>query len=171
MVERVLDPCCGQRMMWFDPHHEDVIFGDIRKERLEVTDRSHGKQDGTRVIQIAPDAEMDFRDLPHDNDTFSLVVWDPPHLVRAGPRSWLAAKYGKLGQSWKDDLRLGFHECFRVLKPDGVLIFKWNETQIPVSEILPLSPYPPLFGHKSGKQQKTHWMTFMRPPPKEPDHA
>ena len=24
-----------------------------------------------------------------------------------------------------------FRECFRVLKPYGVLIFKWNEVQIP----------------------------------------
>ncbi|MDF3823072.1 anhydro-N-acetylmuramic acid kinase, partial [Leptospira sp. 96542] len=41
---------------------------------------------------------------------FKLVAFDPPHLVRAGPRSWLAAKYGKLSQDWREDLRAGFAE-------------------------------------------------------------
>ena len=48
-------------------------------------------------------------------------------------------------------------------RPDGVLIFKWCEDEIPVSRILELTPERPLFGHKSGKQQKTHWVTFMKP--------
>ena len=47
--------------------------------------------------------------------------------------------------------------------PDGVLIFKWSEVQIPLREILPLSPYPPLFGHRSGKNMNTHWLCFMKP--------
>lgn len=28
---------------------------------------------------------------------------------------------------------------------------------------LPLSPYPPLFGHRSGKNMNTHWLCFMKP--------
>lgn len=75
----------------------------------------------------------------------------------------MAKKYGKLNRkTWRDDLRKGFAECFRVLKPDGVLIFKWNEYEIPVAEVLKLTPYTPLFGHKSGKAAKTHWLTFMK---------
>jgi hypothetical protein len=31
-----------------------------------------------------------------------LVVFDPPHLKHAGPRSWLRAKYGVLGESWRE---------------------------------------------------------------------
>ncbi len=29
---RVLDPCSGSRMMWFDRLSPDVIFGDTRQE-------------------------------------------------------------------------------------------------------------------------------------------
>ncbi len=93
---------------------------------------------------------------------FTLVVFDPPHLVKAGKQSWLAAKYGKLSEDWREDIRKGFAECFRVLANGGVLIFKWNETQIKVSELLELTDQKPLFGHISGKRSNTHWITFMK---------
>lgn len=157
----VLDPCCGSRMFWFDRAHPGVVFGDVRAEKLVVTDQSH-VQGGTRTLEVAPDVLLDFRGLPYADDSFKLVVFDPPHLVRAGPKSWLAAKYGKLSADWRDDIRAGFAECFRVLVPDGVLIFKWNETQIKVGEILALTPHKPLFGHPSGKRANTHWICFMK---------
>lgn len=47
----------------------------------------------------------------------------------------------------------------------GILIFKWNEDQIKVSEILALTNEKPLFGHKSGKRMSTHWITFMKAAP------
>ena len=112
--KRVLDPCCGSRMMWFDRAHPDVVFGDKRSETITVTDRSHGNASGQRVLRVEPDVPLDFRALPYADGTFNLVAFDPPHLVRAGPKSWLAAKYGKLGEDWRDDLRRGFAECFRV---------------------------------------------------------
>ena len=159
---RVLDPCCGSRMMWFDRENPDAVFGDQRSETITVTDRSH-REDGTRTLTVSPDMLMDFRDLPFDDKTFRLVAFDPPHLVRAGPKSWLAAKYGKLGADWREDLRLGFAECFRVLHPDGVLVFKWNETQVKLSDVLALTPHQPLFGHTSGRNGLTHWLVFMKP--------
>jgi len=82
--------------------------------------------------------------------------------VRAGPKSWLAAKYGKLGPDWREDLRTGFAECLRVLEPGGTLIFKWNETQVKVSDVLALAPQKPLFGHRSGRGGLTHWLVFMK---------
>jgi SAM-dependent methyltransferase len=159
---RVLDPCCGSRMMWFDRANPDAVFGDQRRETITVTDRSH-REDGTRTLTVSPDLLMDFRDLPFPDETFRLVAFDPPHLVRAGPKSWLAAKYGKLSADWRDDLRQGFAECFRVLHPDGVLVFKWNETQVKLSEVLALTPHQPLFGHPSGRKGLTHWLVFMKP--------
>jgi 23S rRNA G2069 N7-methylase RlmK/C1962 C5-methylase RlmI len=149
-------------MMWFDRGNPDVVFGDKRSETLTVTDRSHGKSDGTRTLHVTPDVLMDFRAIPYADNTFKLIAFDPPHLVRAGPRSWLAAKYGKLGQDWRDDLRQGFTECFRVLDTDGVLVFKWNETQVKLKEVLALTPVQPLFGNTSGKKAGTHWMVFMK---------
>ncbi len=158
----IIDPCCGSRMMWFDRQNPNVIFGDKRSETLAVTDRSHGNESGTRTIRIEPDALMDFRAMPFADGTFKLVAFDPPHLVRAGQKSWLAAKYGKLSDDWRDDLRQGFAECFRVLATDGVLVFKWNETQIKLREVLELPPHKPLFGNTSGKKAGTHWLVFMK---------
>jgi hypothetical protein len=162
-IPRVLDPASGSRMMWFDRSNPDVIFGDKRNEKLILIDRSHGKQDGTRTLNVCPDMLMDFRALPFPDESFRLVAFDPPHLVRAGQRSWLAAKYGKLGDDWRADLTQGFAECFRVLHDDGVLVFKWNETQVKLSEVLALTPQAPLFGNASGKKAGTHWLVFMKP--------
>ncbi len=159
---RVLDPCCGSRMMWFNRAHPDVVFGDLRSETIVVTDRSKGNASGQRIIRIEPDTNLDFRDLPYPDGAFKLVAFDPPHLVHAGPKSWLAAKYGKLGNDWREDLRAGFSECFRVLDRDGVLVFKWNETQVKLSEVLALTPHQPLFGNTSGKKAGTHWLVFMK---------
>lgn len=75
----------------------------------------------------------------------------------------MAQKYSTLDKiTWKDDLQKGFKECFRVLKKHGVLIFKWNESDIPLKEVLSLTDYQPLFGHPSGKAMKTHWVCFMK---------
>lgn len=162
MTLQVLDPASGSRMWWFDPENPDAIFGDRRREVLAVTDRSHGKADGSRRVKILPEVLMDFRALPFPEGSFRLVAFDPPHLVNAGPKSWMATKYGKLGADWRRDLEVGFKECFRCLVPGGVLVFKWNETQIKIREVLAVAPQPPLFGNTSGRQAKTHWMIFMK---------
>lgn len=147
--------------MWFDRDHPDVIFGDQRRETITVTDSSMSA--GVRTLRIEPDVLIDFRALPYPDGAFKLIAFDPPHLVSAGPRSWLAAKYGKLGADWRDDLRAGFSECFRVLDADGVLVFKWNETQVKLAEVLALTPHKPLFGQVSGRSGMTHWLVFMKP--------
>ena len=59
----------------------------------------------------------------------------------------------------KEDLKLGFNECFRVLKENGVLIFKWNEEQIKLKDVLATTDLKPLFGNK---RAKTHWVVFMK---------
>lgn len=140
-------------MFWFDPENQLALFGDIRNE-------CHILCDG-RALEVNPDIDLDFTDMPFEDGSFKLVVFDPQHLVRAGPKSWMAKKYGKLSKNWRDDLTKGFSECFRVLEQDGILIFKWAETQITVSEILKLTDRRPLFGHKSGKRSGTHWLIFM----------
>jgi 23S rRNA G2069 N7-methylase RlmK/C1962 C5-methylase RlmI len=103
--------------------------------------------------------------MPFKNGTFKLVVFDPPHLVKAGAKSWLALKYGVLKKDWQSDLKQGFAECFRVLAIDGVLIFKWAETQIKTSQVLQCTDQAPLFGHKFGKRSGTHWIVFMKQAP------
>lgn len=142
-------------MFWFDKKNPDVLFGDQRNER-------HTLCDG-RSLVIEPDLLLDFTDLPFSDGKFHLVVFDPPHLNVVGHKGWQGLKYGKLPEDWKDQLSRGFAECFRVLAENGTLIFKWNETQIKLSEILPLTSVKPLFGHTTTHSLKTHWVTFMKP--------
>lgn len=147
-------------MFWFDKKDERVIFADKRKETHELKDSS--KKLGKRTLVIDPDIQADFTALPFVDGAFAVVVFDPPHLIKAGNSSWLAKKYGKLEGDWREELHLGFAECFRVLKPEGTLIFKWNETDVRVSEILSLTDQKPLFGNRCGKQNKTHWIVFIK---------
>ena len=56
----------------------------------------------------------------------------------------------------------GFREAMRVLKPDGVLIFKWSEYDIPAEKVWRSIGQNPLFGHHSGKKSTTFWGTFMK---------
>lgn len=149
---KILDACCGSRMFWFDKHNPNVTYMDNRKYYEELP-TGH-------VIDVNPDVVADFMDMPFSDNEFDLVVFDPPHLIRAGDNGWLAKKYGKLNpDTWQEDLRLGFAECMRVLKYEHFLIFKWNEDQIALSEILRAINYQPLFGNK---RAKTHWLVFAK---------
>ena len=156
----VLDACCGSRMFWFDRADNRAMFVDKRRETHTLPDVSSAG--GSRELVISPDLQADFTNLPFPSASFALVVFDPPHFKRNGARSWVGLKYGTLAGDWPEMLRAGFAECFRVLKPEGVLIFKWCADEIPVSRILELTPERPLFGHRSGKQQKTHWIAFIK---------
>lgn len=147
-------------MFWFDRNHPNALFIDKRCERHTLPDSS--SVGGSRELAVEPDIIADFTNLPFPADTFALVVFDPPHLIRAGHNAWLAKKYGRLDDDWKTELRRGFAECFRVLRPEGVLVFKWNENDIPVSQVLALTPEKPLFGNRNGKHSKSHWVVFMK---------
>ena len=152
---QVLDVCCGSRMFYFDKQDPRVLFCDKRAER-------HILCDG-RVLEINPDIQLDFTNLPFDDETFHHVCFDPPHLINVGQNSWLAKKYGQLNKlNWQEDLRKGFSECFRVLKNNGTLIFKWNEQDVPIKNILALTEHKPLYGHISGKRSNTHWISFIK---------
>ena len=151
MDKQILDVCCDSRMFWFDKHNSQTVFMDNRILHDTLCDG--------RTLDIEPDIIWDFRNIPFDDNTFSLVVFDPPHLLKVGENSWLAKKYGKLSETWPQDLKQGFSECMRVLKPNGTLIFKWNEQQIKLSEILKAIEYEPLFGNR---RADTHWIVFMK---------
>ncbi|MCQ9211834.1 MULTISPECIES: class I SAM-dependent methyltransferase [unclassified Streptococcus] len=152
---KILDACCGSRMFWFDKENEHTTFMDIREEKLTFLDRGN-----VRHSSVKPDIVADFRNIPFDDNSFNLVVFDPPHLVTGGQNSWLVKKYGKLDRdNWKSDITRGFSECMRVLKPNGTLIFKWSDCQINVREILNAIPFRPLFGQQRGT---THWMVFAK---------
>lgn len=138
-------------MFWFDKENQDVTFMDNRE--LDTT-----LSDGRKLI-VTPDILADFRNMPFEDNSFYLVVFDPPHLKTGGDKSWLIQKYGRLNKNWPEDLKQGFNECMRVLKPNGTLIFKWNEEQIKLSEVLKCFSQQPLFGNK---RAKTHWLVFIK---------
>lgn len=148
-------------MFWFDRQDERAAFADKRRESHTLADAS--SRGGSRTLEIKPDVLADFTALPWVDDSFALVIFDPPHLVRAGKNGWQAKKYGRLEGDWRDTIRRGFAECFRVLRPEGTLVFKWNEHEIPVSQILALAPERPLVGQRCGKTAKTHWLVFLKP--------
>lgn len=151
-MKPILDMCCGSRMFWFDKENPNVEFCDIRKYH-EVLGSGH-------IIDVNPTTIADFRKLPFPDNSFHLVVFDPPHLMHAGDNSWLAKKYGKLNpETWELDISKGFDEAMRVLKPFGTLVFKWNEEQIALPRILKSIKYQPLLGQK---RSKTQWLVFMK---------
>ena len=158
MDKKILDMTCGANTMWFNKNHPAAVYEDKRREEY----CNLWKNAGNCRLKIDPDVISDFTALPFPDESFSLVVFDPPHLVRAKETAWLVKKYGKLGENWPQMLRDGFREGMRVLKPDGVLIFKWSEYDIPADEVWKAIGQRPLFGHHSGKKSTTFWGCFMK---------
>lgn len=165
MNSKILDVTCGSRSIWFQKDEPHTVYCDKRREEWE---RRFGKalnangEQSKRHLSIEPDVLCDFRDLPFKDNTFSLVVFDPPHVKNLSEKCWTIKMYGSLDDNWREMLRDGFNECMRVLKPDGVLIFKWNETSYTTREVIDAIGQEPLFGHRSGKKAMTHWMCFMK---------
>lgn len=127
----ILDACCGSRMCWFDKHNPLTVYMDIRDEHLTAKDGNK-----IREIDIHPDLVADFTCMPFSDNSFKIVLFDPPHLKTLGKTSWMAKKYGSLEEGWQEMIRKGFDECMRVLEPGGALIFKWSESEIKVSDVL-----------------------------------
>lgn len=138
-------------MFWFDKEHNETCYMDNRT--LDTT-----LCDGRKLI-VKPDVIADFRKMPFDDESFYLVVFDPPHLLNAGEKSFLALKYGKLEKTWQEDIEQGLSECWRVLKSNGTMIFKWNEEQITLPMLKGLFHSKPLFGQRRGK---TVWLVFFK---------
>ena len=158
-MKHILDACCGGKMFYFDKNDPRVLYMDCRSMSTTLCD---GRQ-----FEVKPDVIGDFTQMEFPDESFRMVVFDPPHLKYTGAKkeaqNWQMVKYGSLpAHGWQKILRRGFSECFRVLQRGGFLIFKWNETDIKVSEVLKLTPQKPIFGHISGKRANTHWICFMK---------
>lgn len=101
------------------------------------------------TLQVKPEAFLDFRHLPHKNAFFGLVIFEPPHLVQYG-----------LADNWQGRLSGMFRECFRVLRPEGTLIFVCRVMpHIDFEEILSLAPRKPRQGLKPVVNTR-HWTAF-----------
>jgi hypothetical protein len=97
-------------MFWFNKNHPKVTYMDKRRE-------THKLSNGA-TLNVNPDVLGDFTSMPFPDETFYLVVFDPPHM-RAGDHGWMAKKYGSLtGDTWKQIICAGFTECMRVLRAE-----------------------------------------------------
>jgi hypothetical protein len=154
----ILDPCCGSKMFWFDKNRPDVLYCDKRTEK-------HTLCDG-RALEIQPDLEIDFTEMPFEDESFYHVIFDPPHMTSLGANSWMALKYGRLDKkNWQQIIGKGFSECMRVLKPNGTCAFKWNVSDVKLNELLKVLSdlgFSPLYGHTTGRQSKTIWLCFFK---------
>ena len=158
--KKVLDVCCGPKGMWFDKQDKRALFLDRRSEDYII--EPNAAYPNGHILKITPDVVGDFTDIKQPDNSFWHVVFDPPHITQNNPNALITKQYGSLSGEWKDMLKKGFEECFRVLRPNGTLIFKWNECRIPVKEILALTDKKPLYGHKSGIKMQTHWICFIK---------
>ena len=66
---KILDMCCGSKMFWYEKYEPHTTYMDIRKDTYTTMDR--GKE---RKIEIAPDIQADFTDMPFADNTFDLFL-------------------------------------------------------------------------------------------------
>ena len=150
----ILDPCCGAKMFWFNKKNPHALFCDNRQ--ILTNDK--------RGFKVEPDVICDFRDMPFPDKSFKHVVFDPPQMLYEGRGGQMALHYTRLPHEWQPVIKEGFNECWRVLDDYGTLVFKWSEHDIPLAKVLEVIGREPLYGHKSGRRNKTHWLCFMKLP-------
>ena len=118
----ILDATCGDRTIWFQKNEPHTIYCDKRDEEWEgefgtVLNKAGKKK--KRHLKIHPDVVCDFTNLPFDDNSFNLVVFDPPHITNLSENAWMRKSYGSLDGDWKPMIRNGFKECMRVLCDGG----------------------------------------------------
>lgn len=91
MEKKILDVTCGSRSIWFDKNHPAAIYCDKRDEEYTGVWKST-KRESERTCYVHPDIVCDFTALPFDDNSFALVVFDPPHLKRVSETAWLCKK-------------------------------------------------------------------------------
>ena len=130
----ILDATASYRAMWIDKKDPNAVFIDQRRE-------------------VKPNIVCIWQHLPFRNGLFKTVNFDPPHMlyrVKDKP-SFLTEKFGLLEpETWQNDLRLAFDEFMRVLNPEGILLFKWNNNHVSVNRVLNCFPFKPKFGSQVG---------------------
>tara|TARA_R110000822_G_scaffold183684_1_gene323078 strand:- start:9 stop:482 length:474 start_codon:yes stop_codon:yes gene_type:complete len=151
----ILDVCCGGKMMWWDKDNKNTIYCDIRE-------CEKGYIEHCPNWSCKPDVICDYKDLPFEDNSFKLIVWDIPHIIKDSG-GIINKKYGSLGNNWKEDTTKAFNSIWSKLDNHGVLIFKYSDLNIKVSEMLNLFPVKCLFGTMSKKAvNNTFWFCFMK---------
>jgi SAM-dependent methyltransferase len=114
-ADNVLDCTYGLGRFWTRRRPTNLVASDLNPAKSPVGE------------------SIDFRHIPFDDETFDVVVFDPPYKLNGasrgvGPAS-CDADYGVAGEAvrWQDRhalIRDGIAECVRVLKYGGRLLVK-----------------------------------------------
>ena len=157
---KILDATCGAKQMWYQKNHPFVTYMDKRKGKVFYQYPNSNKK---YKLKFNPDIQCEWEDMPFPDEYFDMVIFDPPHILQKKESGCLAMKYSVLNpKTWKVDLKVGINQCFRVLKKNGTFILKWDECCMDLSDIIKLFPYPPLFGTRTGKNNKNIWLLFLK---------
>lgn len=153
----ILDACCGGRMWWWEKEHPLALYMD--KREAPAGSRPHRPN-----WRCEPDVLADFTAMPFEDDSFRLVLFDPPHVVRKDLLGSVTVAYGALDPLTEaEDLRRGFAECWRVLAPGGTLVFKWAGS---LERVEPHFPAIPIVGNRDLSTTRglgTRWIIFYKP--------
>lgn len=162
MTAEILDACCGGRMWWWDKEHPLAVYMD--KRSIPAAPKRSWKYQPNPNWKCEPDIVGDFRSMPFADESFQLVLFDPPHIIQRKPEGGLITMtYGSLEPATADDdLRKGFSECWRVLARGGTLVCKWAGA---MERVKPHFPAPPIVGTRrvTKKGLGTRWMIFYKP--------
>lgn len=169
----ILDATAGNRTMWHQKNQDSIIYIDIE-----------------RKLEVKPNILADNTNTPFFDKVFIIIFYDPPHSY--GAEGWfhsipdkaefrlkypnetgIPRYYG--GDKYKNQMQLIVHiykaqkEFHRILKDDGLLWLKWNETRMTLRRILKLFEHWHILmvlpianpKHTHGKQQ-TFWVCLMK---------
>jgi len=110
---KILDATCGAKNMWFNPNHPLVTYFDKRNGKYIHWDKKNAER---RIINVNPDVVGDFTKLDFPDNSFDMILFDPPHIVKSKPSETeirMEAYYGYLlKDSWKQTIRDGVKELF-----------------------------------------------------------
>ena len=166
---KILDATCGFKGIWFQKNHPLVTFMDKRNGKYYFITPS-GKKKCTKVN---PDIVSEWKDAPFPDNYFDIVlashvlehVEDDRKAMREVHRILkpdgillLTTPY----ETWEQELKVGIKKLFKILKPEGTFILKWNECNKPINKIIKLFPYQPLFGTRTGLNNKNIWLVFLK---------
>jgi len=135
--------------MWYDQYHPGVVYVDLRPE-------------------VRPDILCDSGQLPFRRRCFDLIVFDPPHH-NIGANADMVKRYGHFTNAEiKWFVLRAFHDFARVLKKDGLILFKWSDHTTKLTTILGFicGEFTPLFGQLGSTRVKhpsmTYWVTLVK---------
>ena len=174
----ILDATAGNRSMWQYKDSEHIIYIDMEKK-----------------LTIKPTIFCSNTNTPFPNSIFDVIFYDPPHFyndkgsfysipdAKTFMEKWQG--YGAVpryygGDKYKTQVSLLRHvfdaqkEMHRILKDDGLLWLKWNETYITIHTILHLFDrwqvmlqLPIRLSNPNRTQKQTYWVCMSKKKSKE----